>query len=223
MDTYVSKPWHTAWSILLLFAGCIVGTVYDGWWDWFGVALFLLGISTAVYIIFVGMYVPILAKWDKINYFVDRMKDNKNPYAWEGLGFKLPDEPFRVTRVVSDDPREKVTQEFVLPGTVQQFQTLCDGVLVGRPISETEWVYNQKLYSSTTYRLLKKELETRKLIVLKNINAPKQGFTLTKAGSKFFLQYASDGIRIMLLAEGNRIAPSASPTLLEDKHTSVQG
>jgi hypothetical protein len=196
LERYSSRPWHLLFPVLLLAVASLTIAIEN--WFWFGLAVMLLGWTSGAWIILSGMWESHAAYWDSLTRFGEVMAKNRNPHLWAAMGFLPPAESFKVAEDLRDTGTMGVTRSWDLPGSEIQFSTLCDGVLMGQSLSESFWAGPGKTYSSPVFRNLKKELEQRKLIVLRMAGKPTQGFELTRKGREFFMQHASVGIRQML-------------------------
>jgi hypothetical protein len=199
LDRYNARPWHLLLSVALLALGSVTMSFKS--WGWFSLLTILLGFGSGIWIIMSGYFEAYGAQWDRWTRFADTMKNNHNPVLWHAMGFELPEENFRAE---IDVPTQELsnpypaTERYDIPCPLVQFTTMCDGVLMGQPLSEGYWVGTTKVFSSPTFRKVKKKLEDKKAIRLKIAGSTTQGFVLTAIGRKLFLKYCSAGIRKMV-------------------------
>ena len=212
MERYIAKPAHLLWAALFLLAGA-VSFPFAGSWAWAGASLLLMGTSTWVWVIFSGLWHSYESYWREIAEVAKALSQTDSPEVWSALGFVAPAKNFKVEVSELDKKGYGATASFDLPGSAVQFTTFADGILMGRSLSETEWAGPGKLYSVPIFRRLKKELEERRLIVLKNVAAPTQGFTYTRKGKEVLLTYATEGVKLLLLEQRNLVAPKPTPSL----------
>lgn len=214
---YSARPWHLVIPSFMFIIGT-VAPLFEGW-IWFGVCMFLMGIGCTAWIILSGIWEAHANYWEKISRFAEIMLKNRNPHLWSALGFKAPDPEFKVELKTSpDNTAFGKTEYFDLPGSLLQFSEFCDGVLMGRPMSEDVWAGSGKTYSAPVFRSLKKELEAKKYIRLRVLGKPTQGYVDTMKGRKLFLKYASPQVRDKLQEQTNLVAPpdlELSPLLPE--------
>lgn len=203
---YSPRPWHLLFSVALLALASLMLPIEN--WFWFGLITILLGFGSGVWIILAGYFESYGAYWDKIAHFGEVMSKNKNPAVWHALGFTPPEESFVMIEDNRDQAGMGATEKFDMPCSVPAFTALCDGVLMGQPLSETFWVSN-KTFTSPTFRNVKKKLEEKQAIRLKIAGKPTQGFVLTRKGKELFMRHCSAGIRQMV--DDNKQLVDTSP------------
>jgi hypothetical protein len=212
VQRYVSRPWHLIFPLLLMLLATAV-SIFDGW-IWFSIGVFLMGIGSSVWIILAGVWEAQSHYWEKVTRFAEIMSKNRNPHLWSALGFRVPDEGFKVDlKTTNTDSSFGTVEYFDMPGSDMQFKLFSNGVLLGQPISEGHWAGTNKTYSVPVFRALKKELEKRELIRLKIAGKPTQGFVYTNKGKRLFLKYASIDTKEQLV---NRVAPNDLSPLLPE-------
>jgi len=211
MERYEPKPWHLVFSVLLLFTGTLAVTWQS--WYWFGITVFGIGIACAAWIVYAGLCEAYAGYWDSIGYFADIMNKNKNPDVWAALGFRMPRDSFNA-KLDTGVPNYPSTSIYRLPVSEAKFQMFSDAMLMGVTMAESYWAGSNKTFSTPEYRKFVKAMEKEKLIRLKMVDAPRQGFVLTRKGKDLLQKYASPGILGSLLEQENRVAPGTfSPRL----------
>jgi hypothetical protein len=195
-EHYSPRPWHLLFSVALLAIASLMLPIEN--WFWFGLCTILLGFGSGVWIILAGYFETYGQQWDRWSHFAEIMAKNRNPQVWAALGFVPPEEAFKIEIDTRSEPSSvfKTTEIYDMPCSSNAFTVLCDGVLMGQPLSETFWVSN-KTFSSPTFRNVKKKLEEKQAIKLKIAGKPTQGFVLTRKGRELFLKHCSAGVRQM--------------------------
>lgn len=206
MNNYSPRPWHVLLSLAMAAIGTAASTASDTWW-WFGIISVTLGALSGIWIVLAGYWESYARYWDSLARFAQAMKDNRDPQLWAAMGFKIAEKEVKVqiTRPADNTRTWGTTDIFDMPCSPQAFTALCDGVLMGQPLSETFWTKN-KTFSSPVFRAVKKKLEEQKAIRLKIPDKPTQGYVLTKKGTDLFLKYCSVGIRNLVLSEQHRMS-----------------
>jgi hypothetical protein len=78
--------------------------------------------------------------------------------------------------------QQKQIQLFDLPGDPGDLQQLAQGLLAGRPFTESEWCGSGNVFSRPRFKVLRYTMEKKGLLEVTNPKAPAQGFALTVPG-----------------------------------------